>query len=42
MIFGFDVFEVLLGFGAIYLAWLLYMIEEQIRYSREVIDKGQR
>lgn len=40
--FGFDAFEILLGFGILYMAWLLYMIEENIDYSRKVIDKDNR
>ncbi len=39
MMFGFDIFEILLGFGGLYMAWLLYMIEQQISYSRNIIDK---
>lgn len=40
MMFGFDAFEILLGFGILYMAWLLlYMVEENIDYSRNVIDK---
>jgi hypothetical protein len=40
--FGFDAFEILLGIGILYMAWLLYMIEENIDYSRNVIDKDNR
>jgi threonine/homoserine/homoserine lactone efflux protein len=34
-------FDLLLALGIAYLAWLLYMIEENIDYSRKVIDKDK-
>jgi hypothetical protein len=34
-----DWFDLLLGISILYMAWLLYMIEESIDYNRKVIDK---
>lgn len=36
-----DPFDFLLGLFIIWMAWILYAMEDAIRYSREVIDKDK-